>query len=528
MTASRPVVDLTSAEVDTNFKASTIAALPLERSVRGAVPTDSRRRRQPQLDRTDRPAAAPGQHVPARRRQHHQSRLRVPEHRRQRARHSGGQRQAGGCVGGIRPVGRRRDQRRDAVGHQDLRGIARLDWLPERPRSASSPSTAFRDLQRRTEHYARHRRRRSHPQGQGVLLRVGPLREDDAGGRENQQVQRSAAGQHPEGPRAEREDHRASGTRQLVNVGFRDRPSTTTNSGLGSGTSADVGTDNESGATIGTASWAFFPANRTTVEVKYLYLKERERLGPADGPRVSCRPGTPGPDRVGRRGRWGTSPIRTRRTWWSAAPSTRTPTRYRRHEVRGTFTQFFDLGKSTPRAEGRRRVRVRRGVPDPALERAGGAVSVFDGSATSGRGTTSSSRRSSGRAAPVGLRPGQHHRSPRRLTVNAGMPVQPGRVRAGSRGQRRRARGRDRVIKRRGRPSTSRTATAARSCGSAFGERAPAAPRRQLQRPRGTGRQGVRQLGPLLRDGPEVERPQPRAAPRSTSTRPSSTIAGNS
>ena len=89
-----------------------------------AVPADSRCRREQQRDgghgqRRRQPA---GQHLPDRRRQHHQPRLRLPEHRGQRVRHRRVQRQARRDLRRVRPVVRLRHQRRHALGYQPVQG----------------------------------------------------------------------------------------------------------------------------------------------------------------------------------------------------------------------------------------------------------------------------------------------------------------------------------------------------------------------------------------------------------------------
>jgi len=131
------------------------------------------------------------------------------------------------------------------------------------------------------------------------------------------------------------------GTRQFVNAGYRDRPNKSTNAGLGSGTSPDVGTDNDNSSRIATVSWAYFPANRTTLEVKYLYMKENGINTPLTD--LGYLP-TWDPNNLDAMGYY-TDPNQANITV-GGAEYTNTQN-YRRHEVRGTFTQFFDLGKTT-------------------------------------------------------------------------------------------------------------------------------------------------------------------------------------
>ena len=124
VSAAAPVVDLKTTEVNFNYDAQLIKELPLQRTYAGLfqlIPGvaennagtcgPGQRRRQPA-----------GQHVPDRRRQHHQPRLRLPEHRGQRVRHRRVQRQARRDLGRVRPVVRLRHQRRHALGHQRVQG----------------------------------------------------------------------------------------------------------------------------------------------------------------------------------------------------------------------------------------------------------------------------------------------------------------------------------------------------------------------------------------------------------------------
>ncbi len=87
--------------------------------LRGPVPADSRRRRE-RLVRARRRRQPPGQHLPDRRRQHHQPGLRIALHRSQRVRHRRIQREARGHQRGVRTLVRLRRQRRHALGHQPL------------------------------------------------------------------------------------------------------------------------------------------------------------------------------------------------------------------------------------------------------------------------------------------------------------------------------------------------------------------------------------------------------------------------
>ncbi len=82
--ARRPAVDRGELQLLQGPDRSAAAAADLRRP----VPADPRRRREQQL-RPERRRQPPGQHLPARRGQHHQPRLRLPVDRGQRVRHPG-------------------------------------------------------------------------------------------------------------------------------------------------------------------------------------------------------------------------------------------------------------------------------------------------------------------------------------------------------------------------------------------------------------------------------------------------------
>ena len=187
--AQAETVDLKKTEVNFNYTADATKDLPLGRSYSGLfqlIPgvaqnnsCRSRRGRQP-----------PGQHVPDGRRQHHEPRLRLPRDRGERARHRRVQRQARRDQRGVRPCRRHRDQRGQPLGHEHLlrqrphpvpAGV-----LHERPRRPGLRSAADGLLQ------PGDRPRRADREGQGVLLRLGPVPEDDPG-RPREQVRHGAA-----------------------------------------------------------------------------------------------------------------------------------------------------------------------------------------------------------------------------------------------------------------------------------------------------------------------------------------------
>ncbi len=127
VTAEYPLVDTKATDVSKVTPKETIEKLPLARTFTGHVSTRARRRGE-QLERSQRRRRQTGQHVPLRRRHHHQPVLRRPLPGLRRARHPGGQHHPRRRDGGVRPDRRLHRQRRHQVRHQRpaRRGAARV------------------------------------------------------------------------------------------------------------------------------------------------------------------------------------------------------------------------------------------------------------------------------------------------------------------------------------------------------------------------------------------------------------------
>jgi carboxypeptidase family protein len=131
--------------------------------------------------------------------------------------------------------------------------------------------------------------------------------------------------------------------KHLVAVSFRDRPNDLTGSlGLASSDyDPSVTTTDDNSSRIATASWSFFPADRSTLEVKYLYLQENNdsrpdvELGYLPQPFNAADPARMGYYR---------DPSRANVRFGGAEYAQRV--NYTRHEARAVFSQYFDLGKT--------------------------------------------------------------------------------------------------------------------------------------------------------------------------------------
>ena len=500
VTASRPVVDLTSAEVDTNFKRSTIEALPLERSYAGLfqlIPgvADNRSGIGPAAggSRQDNTYLLDGVNITNPGYGYLSSEVNELDIQEVNVKRAGVSAEFGRTAGVVTNAVTR-------SGSNMLTGTARVDWLGK-DLIGKFKSTAFRDS--------------------GVIPTVtpaiglgGPIVKDRLFWYGSARYLRATLGAGRTNklgtalPDSLRTGHELSlkitgnlGSHQIINIGVRDRPNSATNSGLGSGTSATVGSDDDNSARIATASWALFPASRTTVEVKYLYMKENNESTPLTD--LGYLPAW-SPTNLAAMGYY-TDPTQANLAVGGAEYSN--INNYRRHEAKATFTQYLRPRQVDARVEGGRRVRVRRGNAGAAVERLGRRV----GLRLIHQGPLLLHPASAARpgAHLVGLRPGRHHD---RLAADRQRrgAAQPRRLRPGSARQRRVPdddchEGRSGGLRIEGRPVH---VPAVR-----LRQRGAAAPGVRLQRAEGQGGQGLRQLGSLLRDGPEVERAQPRASP---------------
>ena len=127
--------------------------------------------------------------------------------------------------------------------------------------------------------------------------------------------------------------------KHLFSVSFRDRPYTV--DGDVSATQApSVATTDDNGTRVATAAYTFFMTNRSNVEVKYLYSKEKADFEPVTS--LGYLP----PFDVSKLAAMGqyTDPNQAN---LSVGGFQYTNTQhYRRHELRGTLSQYFDLGRT--------------------------------------------------------------------------------------------------------------------------------------------------------------------------------------
>jgi hypothetical protein len=126
-----------------------------------------------------------------------------------------------------------------------------------------------------------------------------------------------------------------------LTVSYRHRPSHVDNAALTSDIAPSVATTTDNGNRIGTAEWANFMAARTSVNVRYLYMKENNEDVPVTN--LGYLP-TFNPNNLSAMGQY-TDPRQANLT--VGANQYANTQNYRRHEVRGTFSHFFDVGRSS-------------------------------------------------------------------------------------------------------------------------------------------------------------------------------------
>lgn len=129
--------------------------------------------------------------------------------------------------------------------------------------------------------------------------------------------------------------------KHLFTASFRDRPNTIEGS-VGIGSAASVATEDDNGSRVATASWSFFATNRTSFDLKYLYLSENNEsvpvtdLGYLPTPFNHLNPAASGQYTDPNQGN-----LLTGGSEYSARVN------YTRQEVKFTASQFFDLGSTS-------------------------------------------------------------------------------------------------------------------------------------------------------------------------------------
>ncbi len=127
----------------------------------------------------------------------------------------------------------------------------------------------------------------------------------------------------------------------LLTVSYRHRPSEIENGGLTSEHASSVATTGDNGSRIGTIEWASFLSGRRSLNFRYLYMAEKNE----DVPVLDLGYLPPfSPNDLAAMGQF---TDQNQANLIVGANQFSNILNYRRHEVRATFTQDFDLGSST-------------------------------------------------------------------------------------------------------------------------------------------------------------------------------------
>jgi hypothetical protein len=122
---------------------------------------------------------------------------------------------------------------------------------------------------------------------------------------------------------------------------YRQRPNHVENAGTGSDFAPSVASRTDNSSRIATAEWASFIGLRQSVNVRYLYMKEKNEDEPITD--LGYLP-TFNPRNLTAMGQY-TDPSQANLMVGGGAFTN--VQNYQRHEVRGTFSRFFDVGKTS-------------------------------------------------------------------------------------------------------------------------------------------------------------------------------------
>jgi len=128
--------------------------------------------------------------------------------------------------------------------------------------------------------------------------------------------------------------------KHLLSFGYRDRPSESTNAGLTADNTASTADSVKSGGRVATASWSYFPTDKTVVEVKYLYLFEKN-----EGRPVTDLGKQPTPFKTNDLASMGLyfDPVQG---LYIGGDQFSQRDNFTRHQARAQLSQYFDVGKT--------------------------------------------------------------------------------------------------------------------------------------------------------------------------------------
>jgi len=128
--------------------------------------------------------------------------------------------------------------------------------------------------------------------------------------------------------------------KHLLAASYRYRPSDTEGGSVGSSSSPSVATTDQVRAQIATAAWSFFATSRTTIDLKYLYMKDKTSGDPVTT--LGYLP-TWDNNNLSAMGQY-TDPTQSNLVVGGNEYTNRQ--NYRRNEIKGSVSQYFDLGRT--------------------------------------------------------------------------------------------------------------------------------------------------------------------------------------
>ncbi len=129
--------------------------------------------------------------------------------------------------------------------------------------------------------------------------------------------------------------------RHQVNAGYRFRPSKVEHAALDSNAAPGVATNTDNGSRIASADWTHFIGGRSSLNVRYLFLKENNEDTPVTslGYLPPFDPGT-----LGAMGQYSDPAQADLKVGGNQFTNVQN---YRRHEVRASFSRFMDIGRTS-------------------------------------------------------------------------------------------------------------------------------------------------------------------------------------
>ncbi len=130
-------------------------------------------------------------------------------------------------------------------------------------------------------------------------------------------------------------------SKHQLTASYRYRPNRVDNSGLTSDSAPGVGTTSDNGSRIGTLEWSHFMTGRRSLNLRYLYMKENNEDVPVTD--LGLLPAF-NPNNLAAMGQY-TDPNQANLITGGGQYSN--TQNYRRHELRGVYSEFFDVGATS-------------------------------------------------------------------------------------------------------------------------------------------------------------------------------------